>query len=56
MHRPGRAPAQSRRRRVALRIGALAGIALMLAGCVVVPVGPYRPWRPYWHPYCYYCR
>jgi hypothetical protein len=42
-----------RRRSAVLKAGIAAMLAAALAGCVVVPVGPYRPYRPccYYHPY-----
>ena len=47
--------AEERRRwsSVMLRAGLAAMLAAALAGCVVVPAGPYRPYRPccYYHPY-----
>ena len=43
----------SRRRSAALKAGIAAMLAAALAGCVVVPVGPARPYRPccYYHAY-----
>ena len=48
-------PANERRRRrsAVLKAAIAAMLAAALAGCVVVPVGPARPYRPccYYHPY-----
>ena len=41
------------RRPLALKLGVAALLASLLAGCVVVPVRPYYPYRPccVYHPY-----
>ena len=48
----GSAPPPARRR-LALKLGGAALLASLLAGCVVVPLRPYSPYRPccVYHPY-----
>ena len=41
-------PNTRRFRTIATRIIAAAGLCIALSGCIVVPVGPYPPYRYYY--------